>query len=292
MRTAILAALVLWVGGATVAAQPVTRTVYVTVTDGQGAPVQGLTGADFVVKEGGKEREIVKAEPPTAKMHLALLVEERLIADGGVRMGLYEFMKRVIQEAEISLITVGLRNQTLVDYTSSPDALVDALNRLSLNPNPNSNMTEGIREAARAIEADHAERPVLVVVAISGGQAGGAPSKDVLDAVRQSRVVMHSVTLSGGDTNNGDVSSLGDASNREHVLGDGPKQSGGRRLEIVTTSATQKALQQVAGDLLAQYAISYTLPDGVKPDKRFSASVKRKGASLRAPNVIADRADR
>lgn len=289
MRTAICAALVLSVSGAMAAAEPLTRTVYVTVTDGQDAPVPGLTAADFTVKEGGKEREIVKAEPATAKMHLALVVEERLIADGGVRMGLFEFMKRVNQSAEISLITVGLRNQTLVDYTSSPDALVDALNRLSLNPNPNSNMTEGIREAAKAIEADHAERPVMVVVAISGGQAGGAPSKDVLDAVRQSRVVMHSVTLAGGDTNNGDVSSLGDASNREHVLGDGPKQSGGRRLEIVTTSATQKALQQVAGDLLAQYAITYTLPDGVKPEKRFSASLKRKGASLRAPNVIADR---
>jgi VWFA-related protein len=289
MRTAICAALVLSVSGAMAAAEPMTRTVYVTVTDGQDAPVPGLTAADFTVKEGGKEREIVKVEPATATMHLALVVEERLIADGGVRMGLFEFMKRVNQSAEISLITVGLRNQTLVDYTSSPDALVDALNRLSLNPNPNSNMTEGIREAAKAIEADHAERPVMVVVAISGGQAGGAPSKDVLDAVRQSRVVMHSVTLAGGDTNNGDVSSLGDASNREHVLGDGPKQSGGRRLEIVTTSATQKALQQVAGDLLAQYAITYTLPDGVKPEKRFSASLKRKGASLRAPNVIADR---
>ena len=51
-----------------VPAAPTNRTVYVTVTDRQGAPVTDLTPADFVVKEGGKEREVVKAEPATARM--------------------------------------------------------------------------------------------------------------------------------------------------------------------------------------------------------------------------------
>jgi hypothetical protein len=46
---------------------------------------------------------------------------------------------------------------------------------------------------------------------------------------------------------------------------------------------------QIAGDLQAQYAITYTLPDGVKPDRRFNASVKRRGVSLRAPSQIPDR---
>ena len=50
-----------------VSAAPTSRTVYVTVTDRQGAPVTDLTPADFVVKEGGKEREIVKAEPAKTK---------------------------------------------------------------------------------------------------------------------------------------------------------------------------------------------------------------------------------
>ena len=101
---------------------------------------------------------------------------------------------------------------------------------------------------------------------------------------------MNSVTLSGFEgTGNTGVGGLSDASNREHVLGDGPKQSGGRRIEIASTKSAPKALQQVAGDLLAQYAIWYTLPDGTRPDKRFSASLKRKGTTLRAPNAIPDR---
>jgi hypothetical protein len=82
---------------------------------------------------------------------------------------------------------------------------------------------------------------------------------------------------------------MNDHAGREQVLGDGPKQSGGRRVDVTTTAAFPKALQQIANDLLAQYAITYTLPDGVKPDKRFSITVKRRGISLRAPSTIPDR---
>jgi hypothetical protein len=68
---------------------------------------------------------------------------------------------------------------------------------------------------------------------------------------------------------------MGDESGREQVLGDGAKQTGGRRVDVVTTGNIPKALQQIADDLAAQYVISYALPDGVKPDKRFSVSTDR-----------------
>src|SRR5262245_40997832 len=78
-----------------------TRTVYVTITDGKGAPVPDLNAANFKVKEGGKDREVVKAAPATTKAHLALMVEERLIADTQTRVGLFEFVKRMNGVAEI-----------------------------------------------------------------------------------------------------------------------------------------------------------------------------------------------
>ena len=80
-----------------------------------------------------------------------------------------------------------------------------------------------------------------------------------------------------------------DESGREQVLGDGAKQTGGRRIDVVTTGNIPKALQQIADDLAAQYAISYTLPDGVKPDKRISVSTDRKGVSLRVPAGLPDK---
>ena len=264
------------------------RTVYVTVVDGNGAAVTDLTAADLVVKEGGKEREIVKAGPASAKMRLTIAVEERLMADAAVRQAMFAFMKRVIDKAEIRLVTIGLRNNTAADYSSALDVLVAGINKLTLNPRPESQVAEGVNEVASELISAKPERSALVVLAFSGGQAGVDP-RSVLEKVRQSGVTMSAVTLAGGTTDSSSAASLAEQSGREQVLGDGPKQSGGRRIEVPSTGAFPQALQQIANDLLAQYAITYTLPDGVKPDKRFSISSKRRGVTLRAPSAIPDR---
>lgn len=269
-------------------AEPVVRTVFVTVTDRDGATVPDLTPADFVVKEGGKEREVVKAVPATQKIRLAVMAEERLLGDGGVRNGLFEFMKRLQPTAEMAFIAIGLRNTTVVNYTTDLNAMVAGFNGLSLNPPPQTNLTEGILDISKAIEKERHERPVIVVVAISGGQAGGASANEVLNQLRQSGAGMNVVSITSGGTAQG-VGSLADDSNREQVLGDGAKQSGGRRIEVTATIAVGKGLQQIASDLSAQYLVQYALPDGVKPDRRLNVSLKRRGLSMRAPSLIPDR---
>lgn len=286
LRASILATSLL-APSALVDAAPTERTVYVTVVDGNGTAVTDLTAADLVVKEAGKEREIVKAGRASAKMRLTIAVEERLMADIAVRQAMFAFMKRVIDAAEVRLVTIGLRNHTAADYTTALDSLVGAINNLTLNPRPESQVAEGVLEVANEFATAKTERPVLVVLAISGGQAGVDP-RNVLDRVRQSGMTMSGVTLMGG-ADVGGPAAISEQSGREQILGDGPKQSGGRRIEVPSTGAFPQALQQIANDLLAQYAITYTLPDGVKLDKRFSISSKRRGVTLRAPSAIPDR---
>jgi Ca-activated chloride channel homolog len=266
-----------------------TRTVYVTITDSQGAPVPDLTAANFKVKEGGKDREVVKAGPATTKAHLALMVEERLIADTQTRIGLFEFVKRMNGVAEISLVTVGLRNNSLTPFVTDVNVVLKAINELSLNAQPTSNLTECISDMAKIFDEQNVERPVMVVVAFSGGQAG-ATASSILNTLRQSGATLFAVTFAvPGSGNSSNLGTMGDEAGREQVLGDGSKQSGGRRIEVVTTAAIQKSLQQVADDLAAQYQISYTLPDGVKPDKRFNLSVDRKGLTVRPPQALPDK---
>jgi hypothetical protein len=268
---------------------PTERTVYVTATDDKREPVLDLTAADFVVKEGGKEREVTRAERATAPLRLALAVEDRLTADSSVRTGLFEFMKRLSGAGEIALITVGLRNTTVADYTTSLETLVGGINKFTLNPARESAVAEGVLELSNRFSEARPPRPVIVLLALSGGQAGVEP-KLVLDRLGQSGATMHAVTLAGGgDAGAAGVGSLGSQAGREQVLGDGPKQSGGRRLDVTATAAMPKALQQIANELAAQYAITYTVPDGVKLDKRFSVSIKRRGVSLRAPSTIPDK---
>jgi VWFA-related protein len=266
-----------------------TRTVYVTITDSKGAPVPDLTAANFKVKEGGKDREIVKAIPATTKPHLALMVEERLIGDAQTRLGLFEFVKRLNGVAEVSLVTVGLKNTSLTPFVTDVNVVLKAINELSLNPQPTSNLTECISDMAKVFDEQNVERPVMVVVAFAGGQAG-ATASSILNTLRQSGSQLYAVTFAiQGSNNSSNLSTMGDEAGREQVLGDGSKQSGGRRIEVVTTAAIQKSLFQVADDLAAQYQISYSLPDGVKPDKRFSLAVDRKGLTVRAPQGLPDK---
>jgi hypothetical protein len=291
-RTVMILLLVLTTAAAAnpsnAAPAPTNRTVYVTVTDGKGAPVTDLTIADFVVKEGGKEREVVKAEPATARMRLAVGVEERLTPDTAIRQGIFEFLKRVSSAAEISLITIGLANRTVVDYTTDPNMLVGAINKFTLNASRDSNVPEGILEIADTFIKNRPERPAMVIVAIAGGQSS-TESRVVLERLGASGATMYAATLGSRGVSGSGVGTLGDESGRDQVLGDGPRQSGGRHIDVNATAGIPKALQQIADDLLAQYAITYVLPDGVKPAKRFNISTKRRGVSLRAPSTIPDR---
>src|SRR4029078_13581133 len=51
------------------------RHVFVSVTDAKGAPVEGLTAADFKVGEGGQPRDVVKAGPAKDPMRIALMLD-------------------------------------------------------------------------------------------------------------------------------------------------------------------------------------------------------------------------
>ena len=77
--------------------------------------------------------------------------------------------------------------------------------------------------------------------------------------------------------------------NLSEVLGDGPKQSGGHRDEIVAAAGIATDLEQLAESLKRQYLIEYALPDGVKPSDKISVSVKRSGITLWAPTRIPDK---
>jgi hypothetical protein len=71
--------------------------------------------------------------------------------------------------------------------------------------------------------------------------------------------------------------------NLSEVLGDGPKQSGGKREEIVASAGIVSGLQLLAEALRNQYAVSFSRPDRPKENEKLSVSVKRSGVTVRAP---------
>lgn len=277
-----------------VAADARTRTFYITASDSKGQPIPDLTPADFVVKEAGKEREILKAEVATTPLQVAIIVDDN--GTGLFRFALGQFLQKLLGHGEFAISSVTGQSMKLVDYTSSVDALNTALGRLSPRPGTpdGGQLIEGISEAAKELVKRRAPRPVIVALTVGGEEHSPISAHDVLETLKDSGASLNVISVAGqtlrstvSSSNPGDA--LDGALNLGEVLGDGPKQSGGRRDEIVASAGIVQGLQLLADELLHQYMISYSLPDGVKPSDRINVSVKRKGVVLRAPSRIPDK---
>jgi hypothetical protein len=70
------------------------------------------------------------------------------------------------------------------------------------------------------------------------------------------------------------------------VLGDGPRQSGGLSEAIGGAGNLGVAMTRIFNHLSNQYAVTYVLPDGVRPADRVSVSTSRKDVKIVAPTHV------
>lgn len=265
------------------------RSVYVTVIDDAGQPVRDLEADDFTVRTGGRGREVVEARPLTGRIRLFLMVEEAITADSFVRIGLIEFMQRTAPLADITLLTIGLRNTTVAESSSDINVLAAAVKNLPARRNVEAqNVVEGIHDVARTVRRQPGRRTAIVAIALETNQESTELPDRVIDQIRVSGAVLHAVTIPTAPRTSG-VGALGDLSARSHVLGDGTRQSGGRRIEVLRTPGIPRALQQIADDLSAQYMITYVLPAGTRPSSSIEIEARRRDVTLRAPTRIDER---
>jgi VWFA-related protein len=280
---------------APLAGQATVRKVYVSVTDGKGASIPDLTPADFTVKEDGKVREVTKVEPASSPLQIALLVDDNGLGVNDMRNGTAGFIQRMQGRAAIALVTTAGQNVVRVDYTTNTAALMGGVSQLfSRTAPPGAHLLEAIYEAAKTLQTREAQRSAIVVVTFLGEEYSNLRQDRVLDQLRKSGASLHVIAIGKnevramGTAPSSAAESQTENLNRGKVLGDGPKQSGGRSEEMVTSAGVPKVLQLIADELLNQTLVTYALPAGVKPSDKISVSINRRGASLRAPTRVPD----
>jgi len=259
---------------------PRTRDIYVSALDSKGAAVPGLSAADFVVREDGVAREVLKAGPATAPMQIIVLIDDSEAATNAIqrmREGLTAFVDKLQGRAEIGLVTIGERPTSLVQHTTDVGALKKGINRLFARPGSGAYLLEGIQEVTRGLEKREAARPVIVAVTTEGVEFSNLQHEQVVKPLEASGATFHVLAIGMPSSSMSD-----EMRNRNIVLAEGTERTGGRRDQLLAEASLTEALPRLADELLNQYVVTYARPEMLIPPEKIQVSVGRSGVTVRA----------
>ena len=189
-----------------------------------------------------------------------------------------QFIQATFGRAEYAIRVLQPQAIKVLDFTRNGDELRTALGRMGQRgriPGDGEQMIAGVLDAAKELQERKAPRPSIIALTVGGEKALADTADETLNALKASRASLSVVYLTGVE--------LG------KVLGDGPKQSGGMIEQVNGSLVLGPTLAKVAANLLNQYVLTYTVPDGVKLNEKFSLSTSRKGVKLFAPSKLPDK---
>lgn len=268
-------------------AQTLQRGIYTSVLDKDGNPVANLTVADFVVREDNIAREVLRVEPATAPMQIALLVDNSQRSNANlrdIREAAAEFIKAATgtsMKNEVAVIAVAERPTILADYTADQAKLLKAA--IFTQPGSGAYMLDGLFETSRAFKKREAARPVIVAIATNGPELSNRYRDQVIGAIKDANASFHLVMVGTPPT---DVAS-NEGRERAYIFSEGTEQTGGRYDNVLATSALPARLKQVADELTHQYLVTYARPQSLIPPEHVKITAKRADLAVRGTPVKA-----
>jgi hypothetical protein len=263
------------------AAQARERVLYVNAFDAEThKPVPDLGPRDFVVREDGVAREVLRVERATTPMPVALLVDNTQAATSAIadiRRAVTAFLSGIDGVGPVALLTFADRPTIVVDYTTSQKDLQAGVGRLFATPGSGATLLDAVRDAARGLAKRESDRAAVVVLTTEYTEFSNLHYTQVLEALSGSGAQMHAVVL----VNTRSSLLNEEARNRAAVLDRGPRESGGVRLDILASSAFESQLRDLAGILRSQYRVIYGRPDSLIPPERLEVEAAKRGIEMR-----------
>jgi hypothetical protein len=281
------------------AGQPLTRTVYVAVTDKAGATITDMRADEFEVKYAGKAAAITDVKMATTPVRVALIIADR--GTGMFQAGTLHFLNSLLGKGEFSVTGVVTQPERFADYSGDVNVLKPAviqLQRRGANL-AGAQLVEAILATAKEVNKE-GFRPAIVVMRAGGEAPTPIRSELVREEIRKSGAVLYAISrtgtqsVGGGQSPTTPVTAAGvSQANAQSeisegqltlgtILGEGSRESGGRHVQTVAPSL-EDLVKQIASEIGNRYEITYTIAQAGRPNDRLEVSTKRRGVTLLAP---------
>jgi hypothetical protein len=273
----------------TLEAQSRPRRLYVSVVDKKGAPVADVTAADIVVREDGVAREVLKVEPATDPMRVALLVDNSEASTRSIqflREALIPFATRLTAAGHsVALVTLGDRPTLQVDATTDIARLRSrGLDRLFAQPGSGMYLLEALMDVSKGFTKNDTPRPVIVAVITEGTEFSNTQAETAIRAIKDAGAIFHAIVLTEGPRAN---DAADETRQRNIVLDRGTKENGGDRDTLISHLALKDRLDRLASELLGQVAVTYASPDRLVPAEKITVAAAKDGLVARGVPVRA-----
>lgn len=256
-----------------------TQSIYVGVVDGKGNAVTGLTAKDFVVREDGVAREVLRVEPSSEQLDIVLLVDDSQAATEMIphmRDALTRFVARMQGKAKVGIVTVGERPTSVVERTSDPEALKKGIGRIFARGGSGAYLLEGINEVLRGFRGRELMRPTIVALTAEGVEYSNLQHERVNRDLVASGAALHVLAIGTPAPTDTD-----EMRNRNLVLAEGSEFTGGRREQLLSAMALEDRLEQLSAELVNQYVVTYGRPETLIPPEKVQVTVNTAGLTAR-----------
>ena len=224
----------------------------VTVTDGKGRPVKGLSKGDFHVIESGQEQAIQFVRPEDTPATVGLVIDN----SGSMRRKRSEVIEAALAFSESSnpqdeMFIVNFNERVFMGlpagmaFTSDLSTLRSAL--ANTRAEGKTALYDGLIAALKHLQAGTLQRKALVVLSDGGDNASGAHENDVLALAGESNATIYTIAIDDPD----------DKDQNPKVLEDLARLTAGESYRVKSLDELSAIWQKIAGGIRDQYTIGY-----------------------------------
>ena len=265
------------------------RTVLISVTDAEGARIEGLKQEDFELSERGIPRDVVDAVDEEVGAELYILVDTSIAFQPHIfvlRKSLQAFVDALGSRFRITLYEFGTRPHRLAGPTEDRVEVSRQIGRMIAQAE-GAYVLDVLHETAREMNESEQEEGTLpvrvVIVTGTGPELSNTSDVRALEAGRKSGAVFDVILYEGGRA--------GDFMKRakvDDVLDRLSRESGGSLKRFLSVNALEGALLRLASEQLQpRYRVSFLTELFPPTDpSELQVSVRRAGAEAAVVGLL------